>query len=204
MKFTLAIPLFLLMSCTFSNTQSAATETKDSSSQIVNSPSEESVISDDEIQERGILKEIEDSGYPFATLTIEFPERKFSETFTLNFEEVRSVVNPSVLNKWKGKYVSFRYTSQITNALLDIQKNGKSMMGEYAVEVTPEMSKIVGILEGANQETAGDLPSKITIGTLSFEFFVTKAMVEANGTKVVGYYEERTQNQIKAIKLLAQ
>lgn len=199
MNLTFSSSLFLLMLCIFSNPQSTNAEAKDSTIWSAYSPS----IKDDEIQERGILREIEDGSYPFASVTIEFPERNFSENFTLNFEEVRGV-NPSMLNKWKGKYVSFRYTSKIANALLDVQKDGKSIMGEYAVEITSDMSKIVGVLEGADEETKGDLPSKITIGTLRFEFFVPKEMVAVNGTKVTGFYEERTQNEIKAIKLLAQ
>jgi hypothetical protein len=65
---------------------------------------------DDVIQEMGILKSVEDSSYPYATLVIEFPERKFSETFTINMEEVKNAPMAS-LNKWIGRYVSFGYTS---------------------------------------------------------------------------------------------
>ena len=38
------------------------------------------------IQEFGLLKSAEDSGYPMMTLQIEFPERNFSEYFALNLE----------------------------------------------------------------------------------------------------------------------
>ena len=37
------------------------------------------------VHETGLLKKYEDGGYPFATLTIEFPERKFEESFTSKF-----------------------------------------------------------------------------------------------------------------------
>jgi len=203
-RYTCAAFLFLLMSCASNESKSAVSETKDSTTQeTAQQTPEDAPSSDDEIQERGILKKVDDGGYPFATLTIEFPERNFSEYFTINFEDAKGV-DLATIYKWEGKHVSFRYTSQITNALLDVQKDGKSLMGENAPEITSEMSKIVGVLQGADEETPGDIPGKVTIGTLSFEFFVTKEMVEANNTKVTGYYEERTQNQVKSIKLLSQ
>jgi hypothetical protein len=36
------------------------------------------------IAEMGTIKQVGDSGYPFGTITIDFPERDFSETFIIN------------------------------------------------------------------------------------------------------------------------
>jgi hypothetical protein len=46
-----------------------------------------------EIPEMGLLLQVEDAGYPFATLTIEFPERNFTEYFTINMESVENAID---------------------------------------------------------------------------------------------------------------
>lgn len=156
---------------------------------------------EDEIQEMGVLRSVEDSEYPFVTVTVEFVERKFSESFTINLEEVKNI-NMAILNKWKGKYVSFGYVSESSNALLDIKFRGKSLLGDEAVEVGPESKTITGILKGAKQATGGDVPDVISINGTTFEFFITPEMVNANGKTVTAIYEERTENTIKRIKVL--
>ena len=77
------------------------------------------------IIEFGLLINVEDSGYPFYTLTIEFPERGFTEYFVLNLEEVHNIDQPTLSNS-VGKYLLFEYTSEINNALLDLVIDGVS------------------------------------------------------------------------------
>lgn len=160
---------------------------------------------DDGINEFGLLKDVEDSGYPLATLYIEFPERKFSEYFTINLEEVKNV-NMGILKKWKGKYVAFTYNSDLTNALVDVQINGKSAINTEPVEFSENVQKVVGILKGAGKVTESDLPSTISITTannqkLLFDYYITPEMVKINGRKVVAYYEEVVSNTITKIKV---
>ncbi len=168
-------------------------------------PKGHEALIDDPINEFGILKEVEDSGYPLATLHIEFPERKFSEHFTINLEEVKNV-NMGLLQKWIGKYVAFTYNSNLTNALVDIQINGKSAINTEPVEFTKNTIKVVGVLKGASKVTESDLPSTISITTannqkLLFDYYITPEMVKINGRKVVAYYEEVVSNTITKIKL---
>ncbi len=168
-------------------------------------PKGHEALIDDPINEFGILKEVEDSGYPLATLHIEFPERKFSEYFTINLEEVKNV-NMGLLQKWIGKYVAFTYNSNLTNALVDIQINGKSAINTEPVEFTKNTIKVVGVLKGASKVTESDLPSTISITTannqkLLFDYYITPEMVKINGRKVVVYYEEVVSNTITKIKL---
>jgi hypothetical protein len=121
---TFALLLSLCISCAANESKSATSETQsstDSTSQLaVKEPTGELSATDDGIKEMGILKEVEDSGYPIATLTIEFPERKFQEYFTINFEETKGA-DLQTIRKWVGRYVSFTYNSDLTNALLDVQ-----------------------------------------------------------------------------------
>ena len=159
---------------------------------------------EDTLREFGLLKSADDSGYPFYTVEIEFPERKFSEVFTLNLEEIPDV-DPGILAGWVGQYVSFEYTSEIINALLDVRQNGKSLLGVKPSELPKGLKKISGTLSGATNVTEGDLPSLLRIHdpedqSLEFEFFITPELVEAEGTLVVGFYDQRTNNRITTIK----
>ena len=159
----------------------------------------------DALREFGLLKSADDSGYPFYTVEIEFPERKFSEVFTLNLEEIPDV-DPGILAGWVGQYVSFEYTSEVINALLDVRQNGKSLLGMKPSELPKGLKKISGTLSGATNVTEGDLPSLLRIHdpedqSLEFEFFITPELVEAEGTLVVGFYDQRVDNRITTIKM---
>jgi hypothetical protein len=158
------------------------------------------------IKEFGLLKDVTDSGYPFVTLTIEFPERGFAEDFTMNMEEVKSV-NAQTLSEAIGKYVSFEYNSDVTNALLDLRWKGESLLQEgEAFEITDNTQIVTGILSNAAEPTTGDIPDELYIKTeeeitYKFPFFITPQIVRANGREVTGYFEERTLNTIIALKV---
>ncbi|GAB2620752.1 hypothetical protein GCM10027035_16270 [Emticicia sediminis] len=194
-NFQIITVFFVLFTLLFTSNQSnSASFNNDSKARI-----------DDGINEFGILKEVEDSGYPLATLHIEFPERKFSEYFTINLEEVKNV-NMGILKKWKGKYVAFTYNSDLTNALVDLQINGKSAIHTEPMEFSDNVQMVVGVLRGAGKVTESDLPSTISITTtdnqkLLFDYYITPEMVKINGRKVMAYYEEVVSNTITKIKV---
>jgi hypothetical protein len=154
----------------------------------------------------GLLKEVEDSGYPFVTITIEFPELKFTEYFTLNLEEVKNV-SLSNIGLLVGKYVKYTHTSEKSYALLDVFKDSRSIFGsEFPVE-GDDIKSIEGILKGAKQETSGDIPGEVSITAangqnLFFQYFITPELVAVNGKKVTGFYDERTLNTITSIQLI--
>lgn len=208
---TAALLLTLSIACTSNESKSADAGVAKTPDPVAQSeapkPLEIPTATDESIKKMGLLKEVEDGGYPFATLTIEFPERKSKEYFSLNFEEVKGASLDKVY-QWVGKYVSFTYNTDLTNALLDLQIGEKSLVSDEKIELGPEVKQLSGILKGANEETPGDLPGEVTITaknkpTIAFPFFVTAEMVKANGKSVVGFYEERSQNTITAIRLLS-
>ncbi len=158
------------------------------------------------IPEMGLLTHVEDSGYPFATLTIEFPERNFSEYFTINMEEVK---NGSIedLQTYIGQYITFEYTSEFQYTLLDIYYESYSIFGS---EVAPEgegIRSIEGVLYGAENITEGDLPGEVSVFANDgenhyFPYFVTQEMVAVNEKVVTVFYEIRSQHVITAIQLV--
>jgi hypothetical protein len=190
----LSIGFVLLNSCNGQEKQTAKLVTDEN----------EQITKTEALKEFGLLKSAEDSGYPFYTVEIEFPERKFSEIFTLNLEEIPDV-DPGILAGWVGRYVSFEYTSEVINALLDVRQNGKSLLGVKPSELPKGLQKISGTLSGATNVTEGDLPSLLRIHdpedqSLEFEFFITPELVEAEGSLVVGFYDQRTENKIISMK----
>lgn len=193
-NFQIFTAILLVVSLLFASNQSSLA-----------TPKSLETLVEDGINEFGILKEVEDSGYPLATLQIEFPERKFPEYFTINLEEVKNV-NMGLLQKWIGKYVAFTYNSNLTNALVDIQINGKSVINTEPVEFSKNTIKVLGVLKGASKVTESDLPSTISISTannqkLLFDYYITPEMLKINGRKVVAYYEEVVSNTITKIKV---
>ncbi|HAQ37145.1 MAG TPA: hypothetical protein DCQ58_01435, partial [Saprospirales bacterium] len=159
-----------------------------------------------DIIEFGLLINVEDSGYPFYTLTIEFPERDFSEFFVLNLEEVYNI-DLSTLSNSIGKYLLFEYTSEINNALLDLVIDGVSLFNKTELpEWHSDIQVIQGILSNADEETTGDLPGELFITTVEeitmiFPFYITSEIVNANGKEVIGYYDQRTLNTIISLEI---
>jgi len=158
------------------------------------------------IQEAGLLKSAEDGGYPLMTLHIEFPERNFSEYFTLNLEEVKSV-KAQTLSNAVGKYVAFEYESEIRNALFDLYLGGTLLNEGDRPPTDPDaMHSVTGILSNAAEVTSGDLPGEIYITTeeeitVKIPYFITPEIVAANGKVVRATYEQFTRNRITALKV---
>ena len=55
---------------------------------------------DDELNEYGLIASVEDGPYPMYSVTIEFPERRMRQSFSLNIEAVD--MDRDALNVWKG------------------------------------------------------------------------------------------------------
>ena len=167
-------------------------------------PAQESSSAQEEIREMGLLKSAEDSGYPFMTLQIEFPERGFEEYFSVNLQEVG--VDPGTISKWVGRYVEFYYTSNIANALMDLRMEGKSLLGMNPDDLPEGLKRATGVLD-CPDELSGDTPGTLSVTdphefSLNFEFFITQELVDAKGQIVEAFYEERTENKIAKIKVL--
>lgn len=142
----------------------------------------------DTLRELGLIKTVEDAGYPMYSLEIEFPERGFSEGFLLNAEDIQGL-ELEKLGSSAGKYIAFEYTSELENALLDVKVNGKSVYAEgEAFEPTPETKTFEGTLNNAGEPTTSDLPDQISISgadgkTEKFDCYITPLMAKANGKR---------------------
>lgn len=158
---------------------------------------------DEELNEFGIIKGIEDGVYPMYQVTVEFPERQTKETFDLNMEAISMDMNE--LMNLPGKYVTLYYIAELAPSLYDVHHKGKTLLGEYAPEYDDSMKQITGILNGAAAETYSDLPGKISVtddegNKIEFEYYVDDLMVPANGQVVTAFYYMQGRQTITYLK----
>ncbi|WP_375445132.1 hypothetical protein [uncultured Fibrella sp.] len=164
----------------------------------------DTIPADEEISGTGILKQVNDTDFPIVILTIELPENKLTDQFTINLEDV-TTVQKNTLTQLVGKTISFLYVTEQTNALLEIEVGGRFLLDADINVLKGTTSKVTGEL-GADEVTTGDVPGLITITAADgevteFPFFVTSELLEVNGTTVTAFYEERTRNTVKAVSL---
>lgn len=158
----------------------------------------------DPIKEFGLLAHVEDSGYPFFTLTVDFQERQFEESFVCNVEEV-SGWDAGMLSGAVGKYISFEYYSEVSNALFDLRYGGQSILNPDGV--TDGNAKMIkGVLSGAEEVTTGDMPGMLFVSTEeeyfeTFDFYITPEIVALNGKVVEAHYDQQVRNTIVSIEI---
>jgi len=157
---------------------------------------EETTQADDSIRDIGLIKSIEDGPYPMFSVTVEFPKRQFTETFSLNIESM--AIDQNDLYATLDQYVTFDYTSELVPRLYEMTFNDKSLLDGG---IDPTLKKITGILSGAASITKSDLPGLVTVTDqtgkqVHIPHYVSPAMVEANGKEVTAYYYLRTENNI--------
>lgn len=195
----LALAVFLI-SCSSEAVDETSGQTDSFATEM---PGEEDV-QNDEIQEYGLIKRIEDAGYPFFIVTVEFSERNMTIDFNLNAEEAS--LAPDVLQSAEGKYATIYYTSNLEPSLVDMTLNGKSVMLDEPLTRHPDYKVITGVLTGAEEPTPGDLPDEVCITDKNgeqqcFKYYVDDEMVRANGQEVVAIYTLQGRNNITRLQL---
>ncbi|MDB4106909.1 hypothetical protein N8368_04300 [Bacteroidia bacterium] len=201
--------LFYLIGCNSNPNEESKKENdygieKETKAENYNYAQEEiKLVKDDQITEYGIVKNISDGAYPMNTITLEFPERQMTQSFSLNIEELS--LQSSELNPLLNKYVTIKYTSELENNLTDLQLNGKTILGEeYILEPQDNWKSVMGVLSGADHVSIGDLPDAIAITTekgeiFMFDYFITKEMTNGNEKEVTAKYITLPANDIKSI-----
>lgn len=160
---------------------------------------------DDEVlHEIGLITAVEDGAYPMFSVTVEFPKANLTQSFSLNVESAS--VDPSALYKVIGQYIPFDYTSKLLPNLVEIELNGKHLLG---TEADASLKKVTGVLSGAESITASDLPGQVTVSDhagnqVHFPYYVSPEILIANGKEVTVYYDIRAENVINSMELPSQ
>ncbi len=174
--------------------------------QTSNSSNDAMELGENEIQEYGLITQIEDGIYPMYIVTMELPERKITRDFNLNIEAISQ--NAEDIPQLVGNYATIHYTSIFESNLLDLQLNGKSVLGRQVALNDSSFKKVTGTLKGATALTPGDLPGNISVinkdGKIElFPCYITSEIVAINEQEVTAIYNERgveTITYIKAVK----
>ncbi len=158
----------------------------------------------------GVLTKAEDAGYPMYWLIIA-PKGEAEREFLMNNEEAQ--VEGGSVEAMKGKTVEAAFTVSPSTIVIDVTAGGKSIAfppdlgADERPAVEPEAKKeITGILSGAAEPTASDLPSQVTVtakdGTaVTFDWYVDDVMAKQNGKEVTLTYAMETRTDVTAIKL---
>lgn len=146
---------------------------------------------------------ITDAGYPMFAVTATVAAQTTPIELLLNAEAAD--LGGHELASYSGKPVTLGYTSLPETSLADIHRAGRSLFGADAPRLDPSWKIVTGVLSGAEDVTAGDLPSQITIanadGTkIAFEYFVGPELKAANGKEVTGYYTTDVVNRVTMIR----
>ncbi len=158
---------------------------------------------DDTISDFGLIAAVEDGPYPFFIISIEFPERQFTEDFMLNVEAVP--LSDTDLMAMVGRYASFDYTATLEHALIDIESDGAMLLGTGHDEINPEWRSLTGTLRGAEALTQSDLPGEVRIeapdGTITvFPYYVPGEFLRANGKVVTAFYTDIPRTEITRLE----
>jgi len=132
-----------------------------------------------------------------ATLTIEFPERRQTETFPLNLADVP--VDEADLACAEGRYADFRYTSALVPDLAVLTLDGRSLLDGPDPGPVDRLYSITGTFSGAEEVTGSDLP--VTVTVVDFPMFASPGMVPANGKTVTATYTLEDEHSIVRIEL---
>ncbi len=156
---------------------------------------------DDVLTEFGILSDIEDSGYPFFSANMTFPERNMVIPFTLNAEALGMA--PDEIAALEGQYVTIDYTTDLEKTVYEIELEGDFLMGTKDRAELSDYNTARGLMGGA-EITMGDLPGTFYLedaegGHVYFEEFIDDDMMKGNGHDVVIYYLSSVQNEIVKI-----
>lgn len=159
---------------------------------------------DEGLHEYGLIQSVEDGPYPMYSLMIEFPERGFSQSFSLNAADVD--VDQQELAQSAGHYADIEYTSALAPNLFAMTLAGQSVLDAPAARLPAKTYRITGRLSGAGEVTGSDLPGTITVtaedgAKVDFAYFVPPEMVAANGQTVTAIYTLDTDNWIVSIDI---
>jgi hypothetical protein len=149
----------------------------------------------------GQLTEVEDGGYPMATLSI-VPTGQPSQV-TINFnQEIAPAFKIEDLNKMLNKNVVASYEEKTEMVAVDIQVGGKTIVGTEGAPM-PDWQKMSGTLT-ATEATKGDMPGTFSLKTadgknMSFEYFITPEMVAQNGKTVDVFAMQMPRMSLKSI-----
>ncbi|MBL8548626.1 MAG: hypothetical protein JNJ73_01475 [Hyphomonadaceae bacterium] len=152
----------------------------------------------DETHMVGQVTSVEDGGYP--QFTVHVLQNGVDLPLYLNAEAAD--LGGATPASFQGATAEITYRTTPANNLADLRVNGHSLLNGDAEPTGPS---VTGVLSGASEVTAGDLPGLIVVTDRAgqrteFEYYVTPEIVAANGKQVTAFYTADTVNRITAMR----
>ncbi|BCW90013.1 hypothetical protein sos41_31810 [Alphaproteobacteria bacterium SO-S41] len=151
----------------------------------------------------GVLTAADDAGYPMFSLTIT-PAGKEPVGFLMNNEEAEVA---GQIGELVGKTVTAETETKPSTTVFDVTADGKSIA--FPADQKPEVDtskalSITGILSGAKEPTASDLPDELTVtakdgAKVTFEWYVDETMAKHDGKEVTLVYVVDSQTNVTKI-----
>jgi hypothetical protein len=157
-------------------------------------------LADGETRIDGVVTQVEDGGYPQFTVTIQ-PEAGESLALYLNAESGADLNNQEP-GSFSGQTVIAYYTTADDPLLIALQStSGAPIVAPDGPALANDDPTITGVLSGADAVTNSDLPDVVTItdgqgAVHNFEYYITEAMVAANGQQVTARYRSRVRHEV--------
>jgi hypothetical protein len=156
---------------------------------------------------KGVLLSFEEAGFPYYGLEVGPPGAAAGDQGNLSIGgmtvDAGGTINSDVVRPLIGKQVEVRYAVTPEQGMVDLTVNGEVIDTGGPAPSGGAMT-IQGVLTGAESETAGDLPSELTVtatdGTsVTFETFVGEKVVAANGRTVTLRYGDHLSTELVSI-----
>ncbi len=144
----------------------------------------------------GVLLAFEDAGFPMYGLEIGPSGSALGDPANLRLGALDLVADGTAdadaIRPLVGRPVQVRYSVTQEQGMVDLVLAGEVI--RTGGPATASARRMEGVLTGAESETAGDLPSEVTVtatdGTsVTFELFVDEQVVAANGQTVILRYD---------------
>ncbi len=156
---------------------------------------------------KGVLLSFEEAGFPYYGLEVGPVGTVAGDQGNLSIGgmavDAGGTIDPDAIRTLIGKPVEVRYAVTQEQGMVDLTVNGE-VIDTGGPAPAGGASTIQGVLTGAESETAGDLPSELTVtatdGTVvTFEHFVGERVVAANGRTVTLRYETHPSTELVSI-----
>jgi hypothetical protein len=157
-------------------------------------------LADGETRIDGVVTLVEDGGYPQFTVTVQ-PETGEPLALYLNAESGADL-NTQQPGSFSGQTVTAYYTTADDPLLIALQSsNGAPIVTPDGPALANDDQTITGVLSGADAVTNSDLPDIVTVtdaqgAAHNFEYYITEAMVAANGQQVTARYRPGVRHEI--------
>ncbi len=157
-------------------------------------------LADGETRIDGAVTQIEDGGYPQFTVTIQ-PGTGEPLALYLNAEGGADLDGQEP-GTFAGQTVIAYYTTADDPLLIALQSaSGAPIVAPDGPALANDDLTLTGVLSGADAVTGSDLPDTVTITDAqgvahNFEYYITEAMVAANGQQVTARYRPSVRHEI--------